>query len=105
MGAPLNEMRVKSQPPAGAGACLFGLQSVRFTWCMQEFLATLTLVMGVLLIDARGEGFDSQLAQLWLPLKAFFIGLFVVVLILGLGGPTGQTPATQDSGYRLAVAD
>ena len=57
---------------------------------LQEFLATLTLVMGVLLIDARGEGFDSNFAKLWLSLKAFFVGLFIVVLILGLGGPTGE---------------
>lgn len=62
---------------------------------MQEFLATLTLVMGVLLIDARGMGFDSQIAQLWVSLKAFFVGLFVVVLILGLGGPTGKKSEMQ----------
>lgn len=67
---------------------------------MQEFLATLTLVMGVLLIDARGVGFDPQLAQLWNSLKAFFVGLFVVVLILGLGGPTGGSSHVTKSGFR-----
>lgn len=58
--------------------------------CMQEFLATLALVTGVLLIDARGEEVTGEFALLWGPLKAFFIGLYVVVLILGLGGPTGS---------------
>ncbi|CAL5225947.1 g8745 [Coccomyxa viridis] len=78
-----------------------GIRSPLFNWLV-EFLATLTLVMGVLLIDARGVGFDPQLAQLWNSLKAFFVGLFVVVLILGLGGPTGiaMNPA-RDFGPRL----
>ena len=56
---------------------------------MQEFLATLALVLGVLLIDARGEEVTGEFALLWGPLKAFFIGLYAVVLILALGGPTG----------------
>ncbi len=59
--------------------------------------------MGVLLIDARGVGFDNQLAQLWNSLKAFFVGLFVVVLILGLGGPTGETPGTAVSYTWLVI--
>ncbi len=46
--------------------------------------------MGVLLIDAQGKGVTGDFALLWGPLKAFFIGLYVVVLILGLGGPTGK---------------
>ena len=57
---------------------------------MQEFLATLALVLGVLLIDARGEEVTGEFALLWGPLKAFFIGLYAVVLILALGGPTGS---------------
>lgn len=52
-------------------------------------MSTLALVLGVLLIDARGLAMEGQFLLLWGPLKAFFVGLYVVLLILALGGPTG----------------
>ena len=52
--------------------------------------------MGVLLIDARGDGFDPEFSQLWNSLKAFFVGLYVVTLILALGGPTGVLLTTHN---------
>ena len=55
----------------------------------QEFLGTVVLVGGAMLIEARSEGLDGQLKTLYAPLSAFFIGLFIAVIILGLGGPTG----------------
>ena len=53
--------------------------------------------MGVLLIDARGVDFDPEFSKLWNSLKAFFVGLYAVTLILALGGPTGMllTPHNQ----------
>ena len=55
----------------------------------QEFLGTVVLVAGALLIEARGEGLDGQLKILFAPIEAYLVGQFITVIILGLGGPTG----------------
>lgn len=62
------------------------------TLCAQEFLATTVLFVGVKLIDSRGAALTGELALLWGPLKAFFVGLYIVVLLLGTAGPTGALP-------------
>ncbi len=49
----------------------------------------MVLVAGAMLIEARSEGLDGQLKTLCAPISAFLIGLFIAVIILGLGGPTG----------------
>ncbi len=48
------------------------------------------LFVGAKLIEGRGASLTGELAMLWAPVRAFFVGLFVVVLILALAGPTGE---------------
>ncbi len=55
----------------------------------QEFLAMAVLFVGAKLIDGRGAALTGELAALWGPMKAFYVGLFIVVLLLGTAGPTG----------------
>lgn len=52
----------------------------------------LVLFVGAKLIDGRGASLTGELAVLWGPMRAFYIGLFVVVLLLGTAGPTGRLP-------------
>lgn len=48
------------------------------------------LFVGAKLIEGRGASLTGELAMLWAPVRAFFVGLFIVVLILALAGPTGE---------------
>ena len=54
-------------------------------------MSTLALVLGVLLMDARGKNLEGQFLLLWGPIEAFFIGLYAVLLIIALGGPTAES--------------
>ncbi len=51
------------------------------------------LFVGAKLIDGRGAMLTGELALLWGPLRAFFVGLFIIVLLLGAAGPTGELSA------------
>ena len=57
----------------------------------QEFLGTVVLVAGALLIEARGEGLEGQFKTLYAPVEAYLVGQLITVIILGLGGPTGAS--------------
>jgi hypothetical protein len=56
----------------------------------------LALFVGAVLIDDRGASLTGDFKVLWGPLSAFFIGLLICVLVLGLGGPTGEHPPNAD---------
>lgn len=77
------------------------IRSPVFNWIV-EFIAMVVLFVGAKLIERRGASLTGELAMLWGPLRAFFVGLFIVVLLLGAAGPTGLAinPA-RDFGPRL----
>jgi len=66
-----------------------------------EFMSTASLVIGVIMIvDRLNMSVAKQLTYIYGP---FFIGIYIIVLLLGLGGPTALSinPA-RDLGPRLA---
>ncbi|KAK9817882.1 hypothetical protein WJX72_003653 [[Myrmecia] bisecta] len=73
-----------------------------FNW-LAEFLATTMLIGGALLISAQDSLQYAEDKPLFVTLDALYTGLFIVVLILGMGGPTGcaMNPA-RDFAPRLA---
>jgi glycerol uptake facilitator protein len=54
-----------------------------------EFLGTLFLIMGADLIGFQSSFLYFPVAGLWGPLTAWFVGWYIFLLVLGLGGPTG----------------
>lgn len=79
-----------------------GIRSPFFNWLV-EFLGTTVLIMAALLISEQGTLMYAEFKPLFQPLFALFIGYLVLVLILGLGGPTGiaMNPA-RDAAPRFA---
>ncbi|BDA51295.1 probable glycerol uptake facilitator protein [Coccomyxa sp. Obi] len=64
------------------------IRSPIFNWIV-EVIGMVVLFLGAKLIDGRGASLTGELAVLWGPIKAFFVGQFIVVLLLGAAGPTG----------------
>eukprot|EP00798_Chlamydomonas_sp_ICE-L_P003197 gene3197-13216_t len=74
------------------------IYSPPFNW-LCEFMSTVTIILGVNLLVKQ----VSLEGQPGAALQPFYVGLFICLLILGLGGPTGLSvnPA-RDLGPRLA---
>jgi glycerol uptake facilitator-like aquaporin len=70
-----------------------------------EFMSTTALIYGALMIYARRDLLDLPERSLFRSLEGIWIGFFVFLLILGLGGPTGiaANPA-RDFSPRVAHA-
>jgi len=70
-----------------------------------EFMSTTALVFGALMIFAREELLNEPERSLFNSLEGIWIGFFIFLLILGLGGPTGiaANPA-RDFAPRVAHA-
>lgn len=54
-----------------------------------EFLGTTVLIGGAELISYQRHFLPVPLNQLWPSFYAFYVGWFIFLIILGLGGPTG----------------
>lgn len=70
-----------------------------------ELMSTAALVFGALMMYERRQHISGDFRGLFQAIEGFFIGFFVFVCILGLGGPTGiaANPA-RDMGPRVAHA-
>ncbi|PRW39304.1 Glycerol uptake facilitator [Chlorella sorokiniana] len=70
-----------------------------------ELMSTTALVFGALMMYERREHISGEFRGLFQAMEGFFVGFFVFVCILGLGGPTGiaANPA-RDMGPRVAHA-
>ncbi|KAI7837871.1 hypothetical protein COHA_008358 [Chlorella ohadii] len=70
-----------------------------------ELMCTAALVFGALMMYERRQHISGDFRGLFQAVEGFFIGFFVFVCILGLGGPTGiaANPA-RDMGPRVAHA-
>ena len=57
---------------------------------VQEFTGTVVMMVSMQLLEKRGAGLSQDGLILWHTLKALYSAFIIVVLILGLGGPTGK---------------
>eukprot|EP00884_Botryococcus_braunii_P010872 jgi/Botrbrau1/19787/Bobra.0124s0035.1 len=73
-----------------------------FNW-LAEMMGTVMLIGGAFLVDFQVELMYKEFVPLFAALKAFYVGLMIQLIILGLGGPTGVAinPA-RDFSPRLA---
>jgi hypothetical protein len=56
---------------------------------MQEFIGTAVMMTSMQLLEKRGGSLHADDLIIWASLKALYSAFIIVVLILGLGGPTG----------------